>query len=77
MKTLKEVIKNKALLTSSLDYINIYSHPSAPYNIEFETYISFEDILFNDSKEMYEILKPFITIYIALLIILRSYETAF
>ena len=60
MKTLEEVIKNKTLLTSSINYINIYSHPGSPYTVDFDTYIFFEDILFNDSKEMYKILKPFI-----------------
>ena len=50
MKTLEEVIKDKATLTSTLKYIRIYSHPGFHFNIKFDTYISFEDILFNDSK---------------------------
>ena len=61
MKTLEEVIKNKATLTSSFEDIEIYSHPGFHHlNIHFDTYISFKDILFNDNKEMYDFLKPFI-----------------
>ena len=37
MKTLEEVIKNKALLTSSLESIEIYSNITFHFNIEFST----------------------------------------
>ena len=57
MKPLEEVIKDKATLTSTLKYINFYSHPGFHFYIKFDTYISFEDILFNGSKEMYDFLK--------------------
>ena len=61
MKSLEEVIKDKALLTSTFKYIKIYSSFGHNFNIEFDTDISFEDILINDDNEkMYEILKPFI-----------------
>ena len=61
MKTLEEMIKNIALLMSSLKKdMEIYSHNFSPYKIEIIIHISFQDILFNDSKEMYKILKPFI-----------------
>ena len=60
MKTLEEVIKDKATLTSAFEDIEIYSHPGFLHlNIDFDTYISFKDILFNDNKEMYDFLKPF------------------
>ena len=61
MKTLEEVIKDKATLTSTLKYIFFYSHPGVHFYIKFDTYISFEDILLNDSKEMYDFFK---TIYL-------------
>ena len=60
MKTLKEVIKNKATLTSAFEYITISSYPCFYLKIKFNTYVYFKDILFNDSKEMYDFLKPFI-----------------
>ena len=74
MKTLEEVIKDKATLTSAFEYINIYSYPNLNFNIKFNTYVYFKDILFNDSKEIYDFLKPFI--YIVLLIIFSSSEVA-
>ena len=61
MKTLEEVIKDKATITSAFEDIEIYSHPGFHHlNIHFDTYISFKDILFNDNKEVYDFLKPFI-----------------
>ena len=61
MKTLEEVIKDKATLTSAFEDIEIYSHPGFHHlDIHFDTYISFKDILFDDNKEMYDFLKPFI-----------------
>ena len=60
MKTLEEVIKNKATLTSAFEYITISSYPSFYLEIKFNTYIYFKDILFNDNKEMCDFLKPFI-----------------
>ena len=60
MKTLEEVIKDKATLTSTFGYIAISSYPSFHLKIKFNTYVYFKDILFNDSKEMYDFLKPFI-----------------
>ena len=60
MKTLEEVTKNKASLTSAFEYIAISSYPSFYLKIKFSTYIYFKDILFNDSKEMYGFLKSFI-----------------
>ena len=60
MKTLEEVIKDKATLTSAFEYIAISSYPSFHLKIKFNTYVYFKDILFNDSKEMYDFLKSFI-----------------
>ena len=60
MNTLEEVIKDKATLTSAFEYIAISSYPSFYLKIKFNTYVYFKDILFNDSKEMYDFLKPFI-----------------
>ena len=61
MKTLEEVIKDKATLTSAFEDIEIYSHSGFLHlSIHFDTYISFKDILFNDNKEMYDFLKPII-----------------
>ena len=59
MKTLEEVIKDKATLTSTLEYIGISSYPGFHLKINFKTCISFKDILFNDKKEMYDFFKPF------------------
>ena len=62
MKTLEEVIKDKATLTSAFEDTEIYSHPGFHHlNIHFDTYISFKDILFNDNKEVYDFFK---TIYL-------------
>ena len=64
MKTLEEVIKDKAKLTSAFEEIIFYSHPGFHLNFyftnNFKTYVYFKDILFNDSKELYDSLKPFI-----------------
>ena len=64
MKTLEEVIKDKAKLTSTFEELGFYSHPGFHLNfyftIYFKTYAYFKDILFNDSKELYDSLKPFI-----------------
>ena len=61
MKTLEEVVKHKATLTSAFEDIGIYSDPGFHHlNIHFDTYISFKDILFNDNKEVYDFLTPFI-----------------
>ena len=61
MKTLEEVIKDKATLSSAFEDTEIYSHPGLHHlNIHFDTNIYFKDILFNDNKEMYDFLKPFI-----------------
>ena len=51
MKTLKEVIKDKAALTSAFEYLAISSYPCFYLKIKFNTYVYFKYILLMTVKK--------------------------
>ena len=71
MKTLKEVIENKALITCNIkEIIKHKYHNRRTSSIEFTTQVNFKNKLVKiNNKKLYQILKPFIYYILALLLL--------
>ena len=74
MKTLKEVIENKALITCNIEEIIKHKyHDRRTSFIEFTTQVNIKNKLVKiDNKKLYEILKPFIYYIHSLTIIKKN-----